>query len=75
MTKTVVGTYADMKTAAAVVNDLVNAGFHRNSISIVANDPDKQYATYVDRDMNGNDTAKGAGAGALIAYKRIAQGR
>jgi len=66
MTKTVVGTYADMETAVAVVNDLVNAGFHRNSISIVANDPDKQYSTYVDHDMAGDDTAKGAGFGALI---------
>jgi len=55
-----------METATAVVNDLVNAGFHRNSISIIANDPDKQYSTYVDRDMSGDDTAKGAGFGALI---------
>jgi uncharacterized protein (TIGR02271 family) len=68
MTKTVVGTYADMQTAVAVVNDLVSAGFHRNSISIIANDADKQYSTYVDHDMaaNGDDTAKGAGFGALI---------
>lgn len=66
MTKTVVGTYADMETAVAVVNDLVNAGFHRNSISIIANDADKQYSAYVDHDMAGDDTAKGAGFGALI---------
>jgi uncharacterized protein (TIGR02271 family) len=66
MTKTVVGTYADMQTAVAVVNDLVNAGFHRNSISIIANDANKEYAGYVDRDMSADDTVKGAGAGAVI---------
>jgi uncharacterized protein (TIGR02271 family) len=66
MTKTVIGTYADMEAAVAVVNDLVNAGFHRNSISVIANDPDKQYSSYVDRDADGSDTAKGAGIGAAI---------
>jgi len=48
---------------------LVNAGFHRNSISIVANDADKKYSTYVDdvdTDVAGDDTAKGAGIGAAI---------
>jgi uncharacterized protein (TIGR02271 family) len=55
-----------MQTAVAVVNDLVNAGFHRNSISIIANDADKQYSTYIDQDVPGDDTAKGAGFGALI---------
>jgi uncharacterized protein (TIGR02271 family) len=55
-----------METAVAVVNDLVDAGFHRNSISIVANDADKQYSTYIDHDVSGDDTAKGAGFGALI---------
>jgi uncharacterized protein (TIGR02271 family) len=66
MTKTVIGTYANMQTAIDVVNDLVNAGFDRNSISIIANDADKQYSTYVDHDMAGDDTAKGAGIGAAI---------
>jgi hypothetical protein len=61
MTKTVIGTYSSLQTAHEVVNDLVNAGFHRNSISVVANDPDEQYATYVDQDLD--DTAKGAGIG------------
>jgi len=53
-----------MEDAIDVVNKLVDAGFHRNSISLIANDPDKQYATYVDGGMD--DTAKGAGIGAAI---------
>jgi len=66
MTKSVIGTYADMETAVNVVNDLVNAGFHRNSISLVANDADNRYASYVDHDAKLDDTAKGAGIGAAI---------
>lgn len=66
MTKTVIGTYRDMATASAVVNDLVNAGFHRNSISLIANDADQRYASQVDQDVEMDDTAKGAGIGAAI---------
>src|SRR5215218_8319591 len=66
MTKTVVGTYSTMETAVAVVDDLVKAGFHRNSISVVANDPDQKYASYVDQDTSGDGAAAGAGIGAAI---------
>jgi uncharacterized protein (TIGR02271 family) len=70
MTKTVVGTYTTVETASQVVNDLVNAGFHRNSISLIVNDQDKKYASYVDRDNTADDasdgTAAGAGIGAAI---------
>jgi hypothetical protein len=66
MTKTVIGTYRDMTTASAVVNDLVNAGFHRNSISLIANDADQRYASHIDQDVEMDDTAKGAGIGAAI---------
>jgi uncharacterized protein (TIGR02271 family) len=55
-----------MATASAVVNDLVNAGFHRNSISLIANDADQRYASQVDQDVEMDDTAKGAGIGAAI---------
>jgi len=41
MTKTVVGNYSTLETAVAVVDDMVKAGFHRNSISVIANDPEK----------------------------------
>jgi len=66
MTKTVIGTYSNLETATAVVNDLVNAGFHRNSISVIADDPDKKYATYIDHDTSGDGTAAGAGIGAAL---------
>jgi len=66
MTKTVIGTYSQFETAIDVVNDLVNAGFHRNSISLVADDPDKKYASYVDHDTAGDGAAAGAGIGAAI---------
>jgi hypothetical protein len=55
-----------MESASKVVNDLVNAGFHRNSISLIANNADDRYASYVQPDVNLDDTAKGAGAGAAI---------
>jgi len=66
MTKSLIGTYRDMESASKVVNDLVNAGFHRNSISLIANNADDRYASYVQPDVNLDDTAKGAGAGAAI---------
>lgn len=67
MTKTVIGTYSNVETAIEVVNDLVNAGFQRNTISVIANDPDQRYASYVDQDSGSmDDTAKGAGIGAAI---------
>lgn len=60
-----------METAVAVVNDLVNAGFHRNSISLIANDADQKYASQVTQGGGSqgsgmDDTAKGAGVGAAI---------
>lgn len=66
MTKTVIGTYSNMETAIDVVNELVKAGFHRDSISVIANDADKKYASYVDQDTAMDDTAKGAGIGAAL---------
>ena len=63
--KTIVGTYDNVETAYEVANDLVSAGFSRNDISIIANDPDSRYAPYVDVD-SGDDAAKGAGIGAVI---------
>jgi len=66
MTKTVIGTYTTMETALAVVNDLVNAGFQRNTISVIANDPDQKYAGYVDHDTSADGAAAGAGIGAVV---------
>jgi hypothetical protein len=46
--KTVVGTYDNIRTAYDVANDLINAGYSRSDISVVASDPKNEYATYVD---------------------------
>lgn len=71
--KTVVGTYDNIQTAYAVANDLVNAGYNRNDISVIASDTKSEYSpyvttnkvntTYVNQD---DDVAKGAGIGAVI---------
>lgn len=66
MTKTVIGTYSSFENAIEVVNEMVEAGFHRNSISVIANDPDEKYSAYIDNDGAMDDTAKGAGIGAAI---------
>jgi hypothetical protein len=68
MMKTVVGTYDNIQTAYNVANDLVDAGFSRNDISVVASDTKNEYAAYVDdRYVDaGDDVAKGAGIGAAI---------
>jgi len=65
VTKTVIGTYSSVETAVAVVNDLVKAGFQRNDISLIADDPDNKYAAVVDQNTADN-TAAGAGIGAAI---------
>jgi hypothetical protein len=66
--KTVVGTYDNIRTAYDVANDLINAGYSRSDISVVASDPKNEYSTYVDDRFvdPGDDVAKGAGIGAAI---------
>jgi len=66
--KTIVGTYNNIETAYAVANDLVTAGFSRNDISIIANDRNNEYASYVGDNFvdSGDDVAAGAGIGAAI---------
>jgi hypothetical protein len=66
--KTVVGTYDNIRTAYDVANDLVNAGYSRNDISVVASDPKNEYSAYVDdRFVDPADgAATGAGIGAAI---------
>jgi hypothetical protein len=68
--KTVVGTYDNIQTAYAVANDLISAGYSRNDISVVAHDPNNEYAAYVDdryvESDGGDDVAAGAGIGAAI---------
>jgi heat induced stress protein YflT len=66
MTKTVVGLFDTFAEAQHVVQDLVNTGFRREDISLLANDARGEYQNY--RTV-GEDTtsaaAEGAGAGAV----------
>jgi len=66
--KTVVGTFDNIQTAYAVANDLISAGFSRSDVSVVAHDPNKEYAAYTDDRFvdPGDDVAAGAGIGAAI---------
>jgi uncharacterized protein (TIGR02271 family) len=70
MTKTIVGVYNSIQIAHSVINELVQSGFDRKNISLVANDAEKRYAGYLEddssRDVDGGDVAKGAGIGAAI---------
>ena len=59
--KTVVGLYDDWTTASKVVEALVDAGFDRNEINLVANDKDKVHAS----SLEGANVAEGAASGAL----------
>lgn len=64
MSQTVIALYDDFTTARRVVEDLVDAGFSRNNISIVANDASGEYSRYLaDHDMDEDDVSAGEGAG------------
>lgn len=71
MAKTVVGLFDTMEEAQGVVQDLIDSGFSRNDISLVANDAKGQYKDYkttsrdVDGDGDDNNAGEGAGAGAI----------
>lgn len=70
MTKTIVAIFDDIAVARQVVEDLVNANFPRNSISLVTNDAHNQYSHYLEKDYSPKDDAvtavQGAGFGALV---------
>jgi len=75
MAKTVVGVYDNLSIAHQVIHELVNAGFDRNQISLVANDANNSYAGHMSdnggtrggsSDVDGGDVAKGAGIGAAL---------
>jgi hypothetical protein len=69
MNRTVTALFDDMTTAQRAVQDLVDAGFPRDNISLVANDASGTYRSTVDRtdDVRGDEGAGfGAVAGALI---------
>lgn len=71
MAKTIVGLYDNLTTAQQVVQELLNAGFSNDDISLVANDAGgdvSRHDTTVDRDEGslGAATGVGAGTGAAI---------
>ena len=69
MTRTIVALYDDFDTAEDVVEELVDAGFSRDNMSIVANDATGEYGqTYVtDADYDDDVSAgEGAGFGAIV---------
>lgn len=63
MAETIVALYDEFDVARDVVEDLVEAGFDRSNISIVANDVNGDYNRYTASDMETEDVKAGEGAG------------
>lgn len=61
--KTVIAMYDDFDTASRAVEALVDAGFDRDDISLIANNADDRYATLTTTDYNDDDVKAGEGAG------------
>ena len=66
MSQTVVALYDNFPTARRVVEDLVEAGFPRDTISLIANDASGEYAGYLDADSEDVSAGEGAGFGAVV---------
>jgi uncharacterized protein (TIGR02271 family) len=71
MTRTVVALYDDIRHAREAVQDLINRGFTRDMISLVAGDERGEYRKYVESRPGDtgevvSDTGKGAGIGAVL---------
>jgi uncharacterized membrane protein len=70
MTKTIVGYFDHYHQAQEAVRALVDSGFPRNDISLVASDPAGEYTQYEAKSSTVEDeissTATGAGAGAVV---------
>jgi len=66
MNKTIVALYDDFPTARRVVEDLVDAGFSRDTISLMANDASGEYAGYLNADSENVSAGEGAGFGAVV---------
>lgn len=66
--KTIVALYDDFSEAQRVVQDLVDHGFQRSNISLVASDAEGVYSDYVAREEDPDDVsaAEGAGFGAVV---------
>ena len=70
MNKSIVAIYDDIVTARQVVEDLVNANFARDTISLITNDAHNQYSRFLDKDYTAREDAvtasEGAGFGAVV---------
>jgi len=70
MDQTVVGLFDNLQDAQQVVSDLVNAGFKRDNISLIANDAAKAYAKHLNADAATTDddvtSGEGASFGAVV---------
>jgi len=66
MNETVVALYDDFSTAQSVVEDLVEVGYSRDDISLVANDAAGEYSQYVQRVDEDVTAGQGAGFGAIV---------
>lgn len=65
MSKIVVGLFDDIQDARMVVQDLKDAGFRTEDISLIASDTQGRYSDYL-KDEGGEDISEGAGIGAVI---------
>lgn len=65
MTNTLVGVFDDFTAALNTTPDLVNAGFRKEDISVVAQDQKGEYAKFLDAEAN-PDASSNVGTGALV---------
>lgn len=63
MDRTVIALYDSFSEAREAVEDLVDAGFDRGHISIVANDASGEHSSYINDDGSTEDVSGGEGAG------------
>ena len=64
MPKTTMALYEDFETAQDVVQDLIDAGFPRDQISLIANNAEGKYT--LNADMDDVSADEGAGFGAVV---------
>jgi hypothetical protein len=63
MARTIIALYDHFETAQSAVQGLVDAGFSRNDISLVANDASGEFKSYTDAGVIDDDVKAGEGAG------------
>lgn len=67
METTIVAVYDTVPDAEAAVRELVNSGYDRSDISLVANDTLEEYTPHLDEEPNGDDGAVvGSSIGAVL---------